>query len=76
MKQTTHRQQRNDGNKKNRWEATLKRDSDRGKDLGITKGENTKGRKSVKGKNVDCATKVGGQLCNIKAVKLNGHLEA
>ncbi len=70
MKQQTHRQQRNDGNKK-RLEATLKRDSDGGGERGIGKRESRKGGENVKGQIVDCATKVGGQLCNVKAVKLN-----
>lgn len=58
-----------------RLEAALKRDSVRGGEQGISKREAGKGDRTLKVKMWIVAIKVGGQLCNVKAVKLNEQVD-
>lgn len=67
MKQQKHRQQRNDGHEEETGGHITE-------ELRLRRSAGNQQEKSgmAEVEKVDCATKVGGQLCNIKAVKLNG----
>lgn len=69
MKQQKRRQRRNDGDEAKKIRGHVK------EGFRARGGETGKGRRSVKGQNVDCAAKVRGQLCNVKAVKRFGRVE-